>query len=50
MGTPTAMAGDVQQSCVDLQVSKKFWKFASPVVLDVARAFQITRIKVECSR
>jgi hypothetical protein len=29
----------VQQSGVDLQVSKKFWKFASPVVLDVAYGF-----------
>jgi TolB-like protein/tetratricopeptide (TPR) repeat protein len=29
----------VQQSRVDLQVSKKFGKFASPVVLDVAHGF-----------
>jgi hypothetical protein len=29
----------VQQGRVDLEVSKKFWKFASPVVLDVAHGF-----------
>jgi hypothetical protein len=41
------MGGDVQQSRVDLQVSKKFWEFASPVVLDVADAFQVTAIQIE---
>jgi hypothetical protein len=39
MGTPTAMGGDVQQSRVDLQVSKNFWKFASPVVFGRCTCF-----------